>query len=308
MTDEQDLETLLATVPRQGQQIRSQTQRSFAALNARLAESGADRYTRYFNMGYRDIPGGDTDTGPRTLPGAPRGFNRDAARLVTELVGNQPLAAARVLDVGCGRGGAIELIRQYTTPELVVGLDLAYENVASARRRNANVVQGDSERLPFATGIFDVILNLESSQFYPDPTAFFLEVRRLLKDHGRFLYGDCFVASQFAAVRDVLELCGFTIESQRDISLNVLASRAAVGTRHSKAVGGDVPGDVFVGAPTSTTFGWLERGDCTYQLLRLVAVRDPDPLAARARAHQSALGSAASALAQVTDEWSAGSR
>ncbi len=82
-----------------------------------------------------------------------------------------------------------------------------------------------------------------------------------------------------------------------------LASRLAVGDRHSAAVGGDAAGEVFVGAPTSTTFLWLKGGQFTYRLLRLTATGSGDPRRARRLAGEAGIGSAASALAHLTDDW-----
>ncbi len=302
MTDHSDLDALLNESQLAPEQIHSRTRQSFAALSTRLTLSGTSRWTRFFNMGYRDLPAAAEAQRSSTLPRTPRGFNTDAARLVAELVDDVPLDGNRVLDVGCGRGGSLGLIARHCRTTLLVGVDLSSDN-AEVARRSAHVAQADAEMLPLASGSFDVVLNLESSQFYPNPVNFYLEVRRLLAVGGAFLYGDCFVSSQFAAVCEVLRQCGFTLESDRDVSPNVIASRLAVGDRHSAAVGGDAAGEVFVGAPTSTTFLWLKGGQFTYRLLRLTATGSGDPRRARRLAGEAGIGSAASALAHLTDDW-----
>ena len=73
----------------------------------------------------------------------------------------RPGQRLRVLDLGCGAGRVVRLIRQ--AGYQVVGLDLAEGALRSARRElgsAAHLIQGDAFQLGLATGSFDVVVSL----------------------------------------------------------------------------------------------------------------------------------------------------
>jgi SAM-dependent methyltransferase len=69
---------------------------------------------------------------------------------------NVDLSTARVLDVGCGTGGADRMLRPLVGS--LVGTDVSAEMVAEARSVNSDVdhVVYDGETLPFEAGSFDL--------------------------------------------------------------------------------------------------------------------------------------------------------
>jgi len=99
------------------------------------------------------------------------------------------------LEVGSGRGGGSSYIKRHFKPKSMTGVDLSNEAVAFCKKYHASVdglhfVQGDAEALQFPDESFDVILNVESSLYYPNVEKFFSHVVRLLKPNGHFLYAD----------------------------------------------------------------------------------------------------------------------
>lgn len=93
----------------------------------------------------------------------------------------------RLLDVGCGTGHHMALLRQRGFD--VVGLDGSEEMIAIARANNpgATIRQGDVEALPFPSGGFDVVLCVEVLRYLPDPAGCLLEMARVLKPGGMCL-------------------------------------------------------------------------------------------------------------------------
>lgn len=240
---------------------------SFASLNSALQGAAAGRFISFFNMGYRDVDG---DDGGRRCIDLGGGFNSDAARLYSELIGSTDLSGCRVLEVGCGRAGGAEAVASRFEAARVFGLDRAFSSLAARIDRAAVArLNGDSQALCVRTGALDVVVNLESSQFYPRPGDFFREVSRVLKSGGRFLYGDCLRAELLSTYLGVAGASGLELLESRDISQNVLASRRAVGGRQVDAFSGLLDRralEEFIVAEGSENFRRLESGEYVYVL------------------------------------------
>jgi SAM-dependent methyltransferase len=104
----------------------------------------------------------------------------------------------RLLDLACGWGRHLRLLRD--AGHDVVGVDLsvallrhasAADSAADSPSGAAPLVAADMLRLPFATGVFDVVLNLATSLglFLEDERALIAlrEARRVLRPGGRLL-------------------------------------------------------------------------------------------------------------------------
>jgi len=131
-----------------------------------------------------------------------------------------------VLEVGSGRGGGASFIKRYFKPASMIGVDLSEEAVAFCNQYHASVdglrfIQGDAESLQFPDESFDIILNVESSLYYPDVENFFNQVVRLLKPGGHFLYADMRFHDELETWHRQLSDTGLELLSQEDITQNV---------------------------------------------------------------------------------------
>ena len=248
--------------------LRRQHRANFDFLNSELAEAGADRWVRFFNMGYRDL--GDTGRAAKV--------NGDAQRLLSEVLGSHSLAGAVVLEVGCGRGGNLGFIRQHCQPRAAVGVDLVESTLRGAHRANrrlaGTLVAATAEELPLRSESCDAVVNIESSQFYPSITAFLHETQRVLRRGGAFLYADLMLSDLVDPLREVFGLVGLEIRESRDISQNVLASRAAVGARQSQiysATERRAGLENFIGAQGTASYAVLADGRAEYRIFRALA-------------------------------------
>ena len=107
---------------------------------------------------------------------------------------------SRVLDIGCGTGELAAMLGHSDWPVHVVGLDYAPAMCSQACAKTARAdlhhktrfAAGDSEFLPFADQVFDVVTCSNSFHHYPHQARVVREVRRLLKPGGQFVLIDGF--------------------------------------------------------------------------------------------------------------------
>lgn len=100
-----------------------------------------------------------------------------------EALAGRPLAAARVADVGAGTGIATALLHERGAE--VVAVEPGDGMAAEFRRANPAIplVRGDGDRLPLATGAFD-LLTYAQAWHWTDPARSVPEARRVLRPGG----------------------------------------------------------------------------------------------------------------------------
>ena len=93
---------------------------------------------------------------------------------------------SHVLDLGCGRGGVVELI--WREVELAAGLDPDSPSLNQHRAAGMPVIRGVGERLPFVDESFDLIVCLWVLEHLKEPAETLREVRRVLRSGGHFVF------------------------------------------------------------------------------------------------------------------------
>lgn len=99
----------------------------------------------------------------------------------------EPTVPYRVLEIGCGTGGMLNVLQASCQGAVVVGMELFGHGLDFARRRSsALLLQGDASRPPLRrafhlVGMFDVLEHLE------DDLGILRSVRALLVDGGALL-------------------------------------------------------------------------------------------------------------------------
>lgn len=93
-------------------------------------------------------------------------------------------AETKILDVGCGTGANLEMLRQFGTAE---GVDVSDDALEFCRRKGLTVHKGLAEELPFADESFDVVTALDVIEHLDDDVAGLREMHRILKTGGKTL-------------------------------------------------------------------------------------------------------------------------
>ncbi len=153
--------------------------------------------------------------------GRPRGlFGRFLARILNRANGAMNLhmvgaldltPGAEVLEVGFGGGVALALLLAHDPTLRIVGIDLADDMLALARRRFAaelragrlELSQGVVEHLPYATARFDAACTANCVYFWPDLDAGLRELARVLRPGASLVVAinspDALIQAGFAA-------------------------------------------------------------------------------------------------------------
>ena len=101
----------------------------------------------------------------------------------------------RVLDLGCGGGGAMAAIAERVGPVgAVTAIDVSAPMIAVARRRaekltNATIVMADAAAYPFAADSFDALISRLGAMFFDDPVSAFAPLRGAMAANGRIALG-----------------------------------------------------------------------------------------------------------------------
>jgi len=95
---------------------------------------------------------------------------------------------ARILDVGCGDGFHLRLLRDFGNPSWKLeGIDSSEHAVQRTTRAGLTVHRGDVETLELPEGIFDLALLIQTIEHVADPPGVLRAIRRLLKPGGRLV-------------------------------------------------------------------------------------------------------------------------
>lgn len=188
---------------------------------------------RFMNYGF--LPASAFALRPEDEP------DRPFIGLYEQAVAGLPVAGARVLEVGSGRGGGARYVARYHAPASVTGLDYSPATVRLARRLNRDVPAlafetGDAERLPFADGSVDIVINIESSHCYGDVAAFAREVARVLAPGGWFTFADLRGKDALDQLRGQLDAPGLVLRGETDLSSGVVAALDAAEPRKRERI------------------------------------------------------------------------
>ena len=93
-------------------------------------------------------------------------------------------SAIRILDVGCGTGGNLEMLAKFGAAE---GVDVSDDALEFCKRKGLKAHKGLAESLPFDDESFDVVTALDVVEHLDDDVAGLNEMYRVLRRGGKTL-------------------------------------------------------------------------------------------------------------------------
>ena len=243
----------------------------FELVNQNLDRTPFATHAVFLNFGY--VANENPRLSPIQLPRYC--LNRNSVQLALEVIADVQLSGRTVVDVGCGRGGTIAAMKTYFSPGLVVGVDFSRSAIAFCRRTHrferTRFVEGNAQELPLGNARFCVLTSIESACGYSDIERFFGEALRVLRPGGLFLYADVVPRKGLTERRQLLTDIGFVVESERDITSNVILSCDETAKVHRTTLGGgheDEVVDNFLGSPDSNVYQQMSSGELVYLIYK----------------------------------------
>ena len=110
----------------------------------------------------------------------------------------------KILDLCCGSGDLIKLIKNKNQNVKIIGLDFSSNMLEIAKNKNDNVefIEGNVEELPFNDNEFDIVLIGFGLRNVLDKNKALKEIQRVLKKDGQFLHLDFEGKSKFSFLYD----------------------------------------------------------------------------------------------------------
>ncbi|MBR0649835.1 class I SAM-dependent methyltransferase [Roseomonas terrae] len=252
--------------------------RIYGELDRVLVARGLGGQALFLNWGYAGS-GAEPDEAacepPQYVP------QRAQWKLVLEALGDVDPSGLDVLDIGCGRGGALVALARLFDSRSLSGLDIGAANIAHCRRlpdlASARFQQGDACRLPYRDAAFDLVMNIESSCAYPDVTGFLRHVHRVLRPGGHFVFVDLVPAEARGGMRALLKGLGFSLLRERDVTAAVLRARADAASAEDAVFAGIAAAspetadflDTYRAGPDTPMFRAMGHGAVQYMIYRL---------------------------------------
>jgi ubiquinone/menaquinone biosynthesis C-methylase UbiE len=171
--------------------------------------------------------------------------NRLFIQLYDHVVQSISLEDKDIVEVGCGQGAGGLFLWQYKKPRSYIGVDLSDKAIAFCQRNNpcTNLkwLQGHAEKIPIPDQSVDIVINIESSHFYPSMEQFLNEVKRILRPQGYLAFADLRPFLQVDSLDQCFDASGLQVLQRSDITPQVLASLTRLSDRRKAHINSVYP-------------------------------------------------------------------
>lgn len=167
-------------------------------------------------------------------------------------------AGSRVLDIGCGLGATVRLLRERFKLR-AYGLDLTPELLAQARQehQDAGLLCGSATSVPLRSSVLDAVFMECVLSLCPDPAAVLAEAVRVLRPGGMLVLSDVYRRDPDFAGGPNASGCLRGAATRYDLHARIDAAGLSVLTweDHSRLLADCAARLVFAGVPASAFLG-----------------------------------------------------
>ena len=185
-----------------------------------------DLWLTFMNYGYCDC---ETNNKGLTLNQEDEEW-RLAIQLYHRLIGDTQIKDKDLLEIGCGRGGGASFISRYHQPASYTATDGTMSNIMFCEKAhdvsNLKFKWCKAEKLPFDEKAFDVVINLESCNYYDPFSSFVKGVHRVLRPDGHFLLSTFDTPDRMRELSAECQNHGFELIQTEDMTFNVAEALA----------------------------------------------------------------------------------
>ena len=122
-------------------------------------------------------------------------WGKEPADFLNSLIAlKPPRRGMKILDIGCGGGAAVHEMLILSEGSIVKGIDHSDKSISLSKLTNEEAIKyercriekADVANMPFLDEEFDLSTAIETMYFWPDTLAAMREIRRVLRNGGKF--------------------------------------------------------------------------------------------------------------------------
>jgi ubiquinone/menaquinone biosynthesis C-methylase UbiE len=147
---------------------------------------------------------------------------RNPVQLYLQTLGQVEVAGKDVVEVGCGRGGGSAFIARHMKPKSVTATDAAGSNVlfcqSTHKVKGVQYCYGTAFKMPRPDESADIILSIESFNYYKPLSSFMVEAARVLRTGGNLLVTGWGPPKLLEKLVDTAESNGLSLVSSKNLN------------------------------------------------------------------------------------------
>jgi ubiquinone/menaquinone biosynthesis C-methylase UbiE len=147
---------------------------------------------------------------------------RNPVQLYLQTLGQVKVTGRDVLEVGCGRGGGSAFIARHLKPKSVTATDAAGSNVlfcqSAHKVKGVQYCYGTAFKMPRPDESADIVLSIESFNYYKPLSSFMVEAARVLRTGGNLLVTGWGPPKLLEKLVDTAEAHGLSLISSKNLT------------------------------------------------------------------------------------------
>ena len=230
-------------------------------INDKYNETSIGKYVNFMNLGYCENSN-ENLIGKSAFQNSI--INRNSISLILKIFYQMNLENLDVLDLGCGRCGAIYTIQRMYKSCRLYGIDICKNGLLGKITNNELIICDFQNDIPFESDSFDLVYSIEVFHVITYMDKALQNIYRVLKRGGEFIIADAFTSNKCQSILEYAKKVGFTLLRICDITKNVLQSCKAISKNRIEVLGKSYR--EMIGAPGSSFFTQMENGILRYKV------------------------------------------